>query len=170
MSIADPTTAPVADGTDDYVTAIGYLVLAGTLVAVSGPPGLLAGAITAATWYTFGTPYAIAVGHVALVASVPDIGWIEFAIVELAFVAVLLGSARTASHPRRFGAVALASGTILGGITWSVLGWQPLWVAASAFVLLFVLVAYGLHRYEFVVLGYRPDRSRFDGHPPEGNE
>ena len=143
-------------------TAFTVLVLVGAFGLVSGPVGLVVGLGTAGVWYAFGFPYAVGVGHVGLVAiSLDGIGSFEVAVVELGFIIVFLASIRYAVAPRRVGVVALASGLVLGGTAWLTLLSQPMWLAATVFILLFALVGYGVHRYELVALGLVSEQAQY---------
>lgn len=151
------------------VGAIAALVVA--FWAVAGWPGLIGGVATAAVWYALGPPYAVALGHVALVICVPAvIGPMSFAIAEVGFVALLLASApRTAANvPIRYTATALASAGALAGLTWLVLvpAGQPLWVAAAAMLAAVAGGTYGIHRYGLVVVLERQATDHGES-PPE---
>jgi len=147
--------------THNRVTAVAFLVLIGMLGFSGGLPGLVVGIGTVAVWYALGLPYAVAAGHVALIAVFLDgISSVDLALVEVAFMAPLLASIRRVSTPLQTGIVALAVGSLLGGTAWFVLASRSLWLAASAVVVLFMLVGYAVHRYELVQLGLVSDRSR----------
>ncbi|MCU4741566.1 hypothetical protein OB955_10750 [Halobacteria archaeon AArc-m2/3/4] len=118
----------------------------------------LGGVLTALVWYIFGTPYAIAVGHVVLMALFPDgIDPLSFVLAETVFLAMLLVAAIRTSRPIRFASVAIVATLVLAGTAWVTLETQtqtqPLWVAAVALVGVGCLAVYGLHRYELVRLG-----------------
>ncbi|WP_290819285.1 hypothetical protein [Halovivax sp.] len=139
----------------------GSALAAATLVVafglVAGPIGVFAGIATVAIWYAVGVPYALAVGHVALVALVPGgIDPLSFALVEVGFVTILLASVADPDR-RPIATVAIASAVALGGTAWLVLAFQPLWLAAAAQLGVLATVAYALHRYELVSLGLVTD-------------
>ena len=134
------------------IVALAGLVAA--LTAVAGPYGALVGVATAAVWYALGTPYALAGGHVALPALFPDgIDPFAFAVVELAFLAVLVGAALATSRPLEQAAIVLASALVLGGVAWLVFLEGSLALAAAALLAVVALGAYAIHRYERLRLG-----------------
>ncbi|QCC60466.1 hypothetical protein NP511_00505 [Natrinema thermotolerans] len=147
---------PAATGRD-RPTVAALLALALAFGAVSGPIGLLAGLGTAAVGYRLGPPYALAVGHVALVAVLPDgIEPVPFAIVEAAFLAVLLAPVLRVDRPRAIAGVAVVGAGALAGIAWLVADAHSTPAAAATLVAVLGVVAYGLHRYELVRLGLVP--------------
>ncbi|WP_306059815.1 hypothetical protein [Natronococcus wangiae] len=131
------------------VTAFG---LAGGLL------GGLAGATTVLVWYVVGTPYAIAVGHVVLVAVFHGgIDPIAFAVVEAGFLVMMLEPAIRSEAPGRVGAVTLGASVALGGLAWLVVRSQPLWLAAAVTIGGLTLASYGLYRYGLVMFGLVED-------------
>ncbi|MGQ3413766.1 hypothetical protein ACT4ML_16090 [Natrinema sp. LN54] len=161
----------------DVPALVALAALVGAFWVVAGWPGLIGGVATAAGWYALGPPYAVALGHVALVVCVPaGIDPMSFAIVEAGFVALVLASApRTAATvPIRYAATALASAGALAGLARLALGpaGQPLWVAAAALLAAVASGMYGLHRYGLVVVLERAatDESMTDGEPSLSDE
>ena len=121
-----------------------------------GPLGLAVGLTTAVTWYGLGTPYAIAAGHVILVAGTESLALETILIVGLGFLAVVLVPIVTTSTLRVV-AVTLASFASFIGLAWLVARTQPLWVAAASVALAITLTTYACHRYERVRLGLVPE-------------
>lgn len=153
----------------DAPAIVALAALVGAFWVVAGWPGLIGGVATAAVWYALGPPYAVALGHVALVVCVPAaIDPMSFAIVEAGFVALVLASApRTAATvPIRYVATALASAGALAGLARLALGpaGQPLWVAAVALLAAVAGGMYGLHRYGLVVVLERGAIDRDESH------
>lgn len=118
-----------------------------------GPAGVLAGLATAAAWYALGVPYALAAGHVILVAGTPGLELPTIVLVELAFLVLLVASVGRTPAPRVAGVVVLVAGLGLGALAGATLLAQELWVAAVVLVGTIALVAYAVHRYELVRLG-----------------
>lgn len=126
--------------------------------AAAGPLGLLAGLATAAVWYALGTPYALAAGHVALVALTPDgagplaVGLVEAGLLALVAVPLWAGAARGRT-------LAVAGGALagLGGLAWLAVRALPLWAAALATLGALAAASYALHRLELVTLGLVDD-------------
>ena len=142
-------------GSHDPVSLASVLVLLGVFPIVAGPAGLLAGFATALLWLVVGVPYAIAIGHVALIGLFPGgIDFVTFVIVEFAFVVVLFAHARTVPTPVRFSFVALVGALTLGGLAWIVYAYThspyAIWAAAGSLLAGFGCFGYGIHRYERV--------------------
>ncbi|MCU4754053.1 hypothetical protein OB919_19065 [Halobacteria archaeon AArc-curdl1] len=75
----------------DSPTGLAFVVLIGTMSALGGLAGFVAGLLTAATWHAFGVPYTIAVGHVMVIGLVPDgLGIVSLLVFEGAFLAIVL--------------------------------------------------------------------------------
>lgn len=156
------------------VLSLGVLVVAFTgLAGLRGTIGALA---TAAVWYVVGTPYAIALGHVALLELAPagiDSHFRSLVGIEAAFVLLLLVAVpRTAPGNRvRHAAAVLGGIAVLGVTAWTV--WlplaQPIWVAAGAVFVVLACCGYILHRYELVVVREvgKPDATEFGTDPGE---
>ncbi|SEV83829.1 hypothetical protein [Natrinema salifodinae] len=151
-----------------WPTGVALLALVAAFGAVAGPVGAAAGAATALVGYGLGVPYAIAIGHVALLAWFPDgIDLISLAIVEAAFAAAVLAPLRRTASPGRVALVAVTSALSIAGSAWLVARWQPPWLAAATALALLALGAYGLHRLELVRLGLVPDADG-NGAPTDG--
>lgn len=151
-----------------WPTIAGLVVLTATLTVVAGPLGAVAGLATAIAWYALGTPYALAAGHVVLAIAFTDgIDPRTLAIVELAFVVFVASSVvRAATLRGDVAAVTVTSGTLVG-VAWFVGRSRPLWIGASALLLVFALASYTLHRYELVRLGLVPDDRSTDSRTPD---
>lgn len=149
---------PAATGRN-WSTLISLAVIVVAFGAVAGPLGALAGIATALVGYLFGIPYALAAGHVALVASFPDgIDPLPFIIVEVTFIAVLLSPVPWTESPGRITLVAITSTLTLAGAAWLIVDSQSLYLAATTVIVLLAIASYGLHRLELVRLGLVPDR------------
>ncbi|TMT87045.1 hypothetical protein E2L06_10795 [Haloterrigena sp. H1] len=150
-------TVPAATGRD-WSTVISLAAIVVAFGAVAGPLGALAGIATALVGYLFGIPYALAAGHVALVASFPDgIDPLPFIIVEVTFIAVLIAPIRWTRSPGRITLVALTSALTLAGAAWLIVDSQSVYLAAATVIVLLAIASYGLHRLELVRLGLVPD-------------
>jgi hypothetical protein len=130
------------------------LVAAGTLVALAGPLGGVAGAALFACWYALGPTYAFAVGQVAIVALVNQYPLPYVIVAESAVFAVLLSPDLGSSRGRRLvGGTVLATVT-LGGLAYGTLvAWGTLWATALVVLVAIALVTYTVHRYELVTNG-----------------
>ncbi|ELY62807.1 hypothetical protein [Natrinema versiforme] len=159
---------PAATGRD-WLTVGTFAILVATFTVVAGSLGALAGIATAVVWYVLGTPYALAVGHVALVASAPSgIDPLAVVIVEAAFIVVLLAPVRRTASPGRIALVAVASSVVLTGTAWLVADLQSIQLAATTVLLLFAITVYGCHRYELVRLGLVPNDDGGSSSPATG--
>lgn len=133
---------------------VAVILLTVTVAVIAGPVGALAGLAIAATWYGFGTPYAIAAAAVLLVGLFPDgIDVFSFVLGTAAIVLLILSEAARTRRRIRTGAVTLVSIAVLGGVGWGAHEAWPLWIAVSGTLVVLALLCYGLHRYELVVLG-----------------
>ncbi|RQG96011.1 hypothetical protein EA473_07500 [Natrarchaeobius chitinivorans] len=123
---------------------------------VFGPLGIVAGAVVAGMWALFGVPYALALGHVFLVALLPGTGIgseiVAIGIIELGFGTLLLGSLLRRSAELTIGFVAIGSLIALGGLVWAVQS-RSLGLGAGVTVVVLAVASYGIHRYELVALG-----------------
>lgn len=169
----DPTPNTAAVSSPLSIAAL--LVLTALATIAAGPLGVLAGLVTAVTWYGLGVPYALAAGHVVLAAAFGGgVAPLEFLLVELGFLAVLLAALVDDAGPRGTVAVGTLSAVGLVAVGWAVGQAAPLWLAAGTVCGAFALVAYGLHRYELVRLGLVPDAeaetdTKDDGQPEPGD-
>ncbi|QCW05078.1 hypothetical protein [Natrinema pallidum] len=146
-------TVPAATGRD-WLSSGSFVILGVTFAVVAGPLGTVAGIATAVVWYVLGTPYALAAGHIALVASIPNgIDPPAVALVETAFVVVLLAPSYRTANPLRIALVAVTGSIALAGTAWLLAGSKSLLLAALVVLVLFALTAYSFHRYELVRLG-----------------
>ncbi|WP_440771927.1 hypothetical protein [Natronorubrum sp. DTA28] len=137
---------------------IAVILLAVTVAAIAGPIGALAGLAIAATWYGFGTPYAIAASTVLLIGLFPDrIDVFSFVLGTAAMIVLILSEAARTRQRIRTGVVAIVSIAVLGGVGWGALEAWSLWIAATATLVVLAFLSYGLHRYELVVLGLVSD-------------
>lgn len=142
------------------IAVIAVIVL---LWMVRGRLGLVGGAVLLVAWAVLPATYAFAVGQVAFVAVTrqPDLfdtGLLPLALVEVGLLGVLVGPDLRSARGRRTAALILLGATVLGGIALgSYALWDRVWVAATVLVGVGSLGAYGLHRYELVVLGKVPD-------------
>ncbi|MFB1066373.1 hypothetical protein [Natrinema sp. H-ect4] len=150
----------------DWLTGAALIALIVTFGIVAGPLGVLAGIATAIVGYLLGPPYALAAGHVALVASIPgELTLLSIGLVEAAFMAVLLAPIRRSTRPVHIALVAITTGFALAGIVWLTSDSQPLWLAAMLVLTLIAIALYGLHRLELVKLGLVSDERDSTGQP-----
>lgn len=151
-----PDTGPT-EIVRDRPTLVALVVFGIAFGAVTGPIGLLVGIGVAVVGYTLGLPYALAAGHVALVAFASD-GFDPLSVVvaEAVLLAALLVSLRNAVSPVRTALVVIVSSTALAGVAWLVADSQSVRLAAVTVLALLGVAAYGLHRYELVRLGLVP--------------
>jgi hypothetical protein len=147
------------DGVTSWWSALlTAVVLVAAFGAAAGPLGAAAGLTTALVWYTLGTPYAIAAGHVLLVALYPgDVDPLAVVVVEAAFVTLLLAPLIRTAQPFRLIALTLSTAGLLGAIAWLTLESQSLWLAAALTVGALALGVYGWYRYGLVALGLVDD-------------
>lgn len=149
-------------GSERIGSRLGAVATMAVLVAAfglaAGPLGAAAGVTTALVWFVVGTPYAIAIGHVLIVALDPGgIDPATVAIVEAGFLVLLLAPALRTDAPVRALAGTIGSVAVLGGLAWAAVSSQSLWVAAGLTVGGLALASYGLYRYGLVTLGLVDD-------------
>lgn len=138
-----------------WIGGIGVAIATIALGLTAGPVGLAAGLGAALAWYALPGWYAFTVGLVVatpLIVSAPSL-WTR-AVVLLGLLAVLAGPlTRVEDETRTLTAFAFTT-AVVAIVGWGVL-WtdQPLWLAALVVAAISVLIAYGLHRYELLMLG-----------------
>ncbi|WP_458207712.1 hypothetical protein [Haladaptatus sp. NG-SE-30] len=150
------------------------LLASGALIAFAGAPGIVAAALIVTAWYMLSSTYAFALGQVALVALLSGADLVQIAVVEASLVGVLFAPVIAYDNP--VNPIPVTLGGILFGssIAWmsgsSILGFQTtatrigLPTAAVLLIVTFVIIAYGLHRYQLVTLELGSDvRKRGDG-------
>lgn len=142
---------------------LGSAWLVAAAVAAVGPlAGLPIGLATAAVALALGTPYAIAAGHVLLLAAFPEgVNPISLLAVEAGLLGLLATDAASTPTPRRFLASALLAATGLGGLAWILAESLSPWLAAIGLLAAVAIAAYGVHRYGLLATGAlatdRPD-------------
>lgn len=158
----EASTRPAEDGTRAPLGGIAAVAVCALLWVMSGPVGLVGGGVLLAAWAVLPATYAFAVGQVAFVAATRpdgllDAGILPLALVELGLAGVLVGPALH-DRDRSIAAWTLLGAAALGGLALASYAlWDRVWIAAAVLVGVAALVAYGLHRYELVVLGKVPD-------------
>jgi len=141
---------------------IGVIAVIVLLWMVSGQIGLVGGAVLAVAWAVLPATYAFAIGQVAFVAvtrqaGLLDTGLLALALVEVGLLGVLVGPSLRSTRGRRTAAATLLGTAVLGGVALASYAlWDRVWIAAAVLVGVGALGAYGLHRYELVVLGKVP--------------
>ena len=154
---AEASVSAVLRGVDRVRTRIGVaaVVLAGAgFVLAGGLAGVLAAAVLAVAWYALALPYAVALGHLLLVALLPgDAGFVRVAPAEAGLLGLLLSEAPAVESPGRFPVAMLSAGVVLVSAVWvgQVAGGLP--GAAIALVVVGATLGYALHRYELLRLG-----------------
>ncbi|UTF54834.1 hypothetical protein [Natronosalvus rutilus] len=137
---------------------IALAIITVAMGVVAGPLGAIGGGVTAAGWYLLGTPYAIAIAHVALVVLFPSgLSLLSIGLLEAGVLTLVLAAATGERYPLRFAVTALVGVITLGGLTAVLVHTQPLWLAALGLVVAAGVLAYGLHRVELVQLGLVTD-------------
>lgn len=133
----------------------GVLLTTGLFALAGGFSGLVAGALLAGIWYRLPSLYAVAFGHLALAALVPETPAVApLLAAELGLFAMLVAPAR-----RQKRSLELAAATLLGVVALGVLvrtgldRFDALWPTAALLALAVALLAYGLHRYELLATG-----------------
>jgi hypothetical protein len=124
------------------------------VVLSGGLAGVLAAAVLAVAWYAFPLPYAVALGHLLLVALLPaDAGLARVALAETGLLGLLLAEAPTIEPPGRFVAAMLSASVVLGGaaLAGRVAGGLP--GATIALAAAGGILGYAVHRYELLRLG-----------------
>lgn len=129
-----------------------------------GPVGLLVALVTIACWlavatlgdrYSLAVPFAVAGGHVALVALAPAaLAPLTVAVTEAGFALLVVASPRPWNRATLAAVVALAG---VGGVAWLTLRASSLWLAGLALVLAFSLASYAVHRVALVQFDLVPD-------------
>ena len=147
------------------IATVGVTVL---LWMLSGPIGLVGGGVLFVSWAVLPATYAFAVGQIVFVAltrpaSVTEVGLLPLALLELGLAGVLVGPELGSAVARRTAGRTLLGGALLSGVALASYAlWGRVWIAATVLVGIGALGAYGLHRYELVVLGKVPESGTYE--------
>lgn len=158
MSVTDgyPDGRAATDGTS-WLTYGSLAAIVAGLGFLVGPPGVLAGIATAVFWYALGVPYALAAGHVILVAATPErLDAFTIVLVELAFLTLPLAAVRRTPAPYVAGAALIVGALGFGAIV-ALTYPYGYWVTALVLLGTVTFIAYAVHRYELVRLGLVSD-------------
>lgn len=140
-----------------WLGGLGVVTVSAALVWLAGPVGLLVGAAVAAGWYGLSGPFAVAAGHVlllALLAGRPDPAGLL--VLEAGFLAILAAPMAGLDDPVPPLAVTAGVGLVLGLLAWfGWTAWEPRWLVGVALVAVVAVALYGLHRYQVVQLENR---------------
>lgn len=137
-----------------WLEAVAAGLFVPAFVLLGGPLGFAAGVLVAGAWYAIGTPYAIALAHVAFVVWVPDgATGADLAILWGPSAALLLAPALRSGRPIEFGLATVVATLALGALAWVGIGVDSVPIAGALLVGGFVLAAYALHRHELVTTG-----------------
>ncbi|MFC6733987.1 hypothetical protein [Haladaptatus sp. DYSN1] len=141
----------VSIGREYAGSVLGLAVLTVALAYVAGPLGVAAGGVVAVTLGALPTPYAVAIGHLAVAFLVgPDLSLESLVAVEAGFGLLVASDAPTV----RDGAAALCGFALLLALTQGLLATDTeLWLAALVLVVAVSFLSYGLHRVERFKLG-----------------
>ena len=134
-------------------------VLTAALASVLGPLGVVVAAVTVGVWAVAPVPYAIAAGHVALIALGPaSLDPVAFVVVEAGFAATLVTATVRLLAPNvrdTIGVVAVAAVglAIAGAVTLAAATTLPTWAVAAVLLASLGTIAYAIHRYQLVRFG-----------------
>jgi hypothetical protein len=171
LSDASVRPRPIAEWT--LLGVFGVVLTTVVLGVVGGVAGVGLAAAFVAVWLLVPAVYSYALGHaLALGATAGALPVVELLFVELGLLAVLLGPL---TRPGRLGRRTVARSTIgLGFVLFAavVVGLavrEDLQVATVVLLLAGAVLAYGLHRYELLVLGLLDDGDREPGDEEGGD-
>lgn len=137
-----------------WLGALGVGLVAGSLLWLAGPPGLVVGGLVAAAWYLLPGPYAVAAGHVLalpVIGSAPAVRAV--ALLELGFLGILAAPTVREAGARWTLAVAALLSAVFGAIAWAGwAAWRPRWLVGLTLVGLVAVGLYGVHRYSVLTL------------------
>lgn len=138
-----------------WVAVFGILYVTTVLGIIKGFAGVLVGAGLVVVWYLSSLIGAFVFGNITLLL-LPDVVALAFpfALVEAGFGCLLVSAASRTANLWRTGAVAggffvLLAVSVAGGVALV----EPLWAVALCLVVLVVVLAYSMHRYERFTLG-----------------
>lgn len=142
----------------DWAGVGACLIIIASLTGLLEGIGLAIGLLTALAWLAFGTPYAIAVGHVLLVVTLPtESSWQTIALAEVGFVALVLAPIVRAPRPGAGVLAAILAGAFVASATLFGLAISGLWLAAALALAATALGVYAVHRIGLVRLDLLPD-------------
>jgi hypothetical protein len=135
--------------------AFASLALAGLgFSLVGGLSGVVAALVLGAAWYALPAPYAVAGGHLFLVALLPtDPGLLQVAPAEVGLLGILAADAPDAAAPGRFVSVLAGVALLLSGVASFGFRLGGIAMGAVSLAVVALLMGYGLHRYELLRLG-----------------
>lgn len=144
---------PVSLDARNPLRLVGAVASAAALAVVGGPGGAVAGVAVALAALALAGPYWIAAAHVALIAVTDAPTAPQLAVVEAAFLTVLVGEARTGPNPTRVAAGTVVAAVALAAVTAAALDhFGDLRAAAAVLAGTVAAALYALHRYERVAL------------------
>ena len=138
---------------------VAVAVLTAALSIGLGPLGVVVAVVTVGVWAVAPIPYAIAAGHIGLIALGPaSLDPVAFVVVEAGFAATLLAATVRIPVPTvrdTIGAVAVAGVglAIAGAVTLAAATALPTWAVAGVLFASLGTVAYAIHRYQLVQFG-----------------
>ncbi|NEU58118.1 hypothetical protein [Halorussus sp. MSC15.2] len=149
-----PTERPGAIESRTTATGVAALLAGVALVAGIGTTsaGIAAGALVVGTWALAGPVYAFAFGQILFAAFAPAPTGVELAVAQAGLFGLLAVPVNRDAPLRTVGAFVVASAGLVGVGAGVRDATGELWPAALAVGAAVALVAYGLHRYELVVL------------------
>ncbi|NHN46430.1 hypothetical protein G9464_02285 [Halostella sp. JP-L12] len=129
------------------VGVVGLCVAAATL-------GLTAegyGAVLLGLSLMLPAPYAVAIGHVLLVALSPDgIDQVAFVVTEAGLLATLIDAGVARVSGRDLIVTLVGVGISIGSVWIALAGTRSLWTGVAVLAIIMAFGSYGLHRYQLV--------------------
>lgn len=140
---------------------LGILAVLSTItvfVLSGGLPGIAAGGLIAVCWYFLPAVYVYAIGHFALLVTIPTTDIVLFGLAETTLIGILVAPIVQTPRPRQRLLLTIAG--IMIGVVVSWASYQQLnhvWTAGFVLIGAWALLTYGLHRYEQLALGLIED-------------
>lgn len=146
-------TSPWSWSRPTGLASVGLLVTVVVWVWLSGPLALLFGGVLALGVVALSAPFGFALGQVLVLGVVSGGGPVELLLAEGGLLLILLTEFSSTTHSLRHQLATVTTLAVVGGIgTLAVLFGVDVWTITAIGVVLAVLTAYGLHRFELVAL------------------
>lgn len=134
------------------LAGVGLVLAAAAWAALAGPVGLVLAGVLAGATFALTPPFAFAIGQVLVLGLSTELSIVGGIAAEVGLVLILL-SELTTTRRYRLWAEAVALTALAVGLGYAaVVAGVGLWPTVAASIVIWSVLAYGLHRFELVQL------------------